>query len=216
MSSSPGYGDRLLTAPTWEPVSLKEAVSQCRVTQANDYDLLSFQISAAREYVEILTGRAIPQQRWEYTFDEFPGRQVDDYRPPTWRYGIFRVPRPPLITVDSVSYVGPEQSTQPFTYTVLSPSTDYMVDPNSEPGRLAPAPFTVWPATNPLAFQACKVQVTCGYASASLVPAKLKQAIRLLIAHLYEFRESATDVALSRIPEGLIAFASSAAPWEYH
>src|SRR5947209_7594397 len=115
---SPGYGDKLLTAPVWEPISLSEARSQCRVVDAaftaDDSDL-QFWIAAAREFVEVVTRRAIPQQSWELTLDQFPGRQVDDYRPPTWRYGIIRVPRPPLISVEAVSYVDPGQQTQPFS-----------------------------------------------------------------------------------------------------
>jgi uncharacterized phiE125 gp8 family phage protein len=216
MGMSPGYGDKILTPPSWEPVSLAEAKSQCRVvdTSVDDNDI-SFYITAAREFVETVTRRAIPQQQWELTMDEFPGRQVDDYRPPTWRYGIIRVPRPPLISVDLVQYVDPGQSTQPFTYTTLSSITDYQVDANTEPGRIAPAPFTVWPPTNPLAMQAVKVHFTAGWASANLVPARLKQGIRLLVGHLYENREAAIEVALKMIPAGLMAFITSAAHWEY-
>ncbi len=213
---TPGYGEKLLTAPTWEPIDLTAARSQCRVygQTIDDTDLL-FWITTAREYVETLTRRAIPQQQWELTTDAFPGRQVDDNRPPTWRYGIFRMPRPPLLSIDSVSYVSTDQQFQPFVYTTLSAVTDYQVDLNTEPGRLAPACYAVWPAANPLAFQAVKIHYTAGWSSASLVPARLKQAIRLVVGHLYVNREVSIEIALKCIPDGLRSFASSAAPWEY-
>lgn len=212
---TPSYGEALVTAPTWEPLTLAQAKAHCRVRHDRDNDLLSSLITAAREHVETVAMRAIPQQKWRYTCDQFPGRQVDDYRPPTWRYGILRLPRPPLQSVTLVAYVDPGQSTQPFTYTTLSAVTDYMVDTNTEPGRLAPAPFVVWPATNPLAFAAVKVEYVCGYASADLVPARLLQAVRLVVGHLYERREDAVEVALTRIPLGARAFIANAATGEY-
>ncbi len=212
---TPGYGDRILVAPTWEPVSLAEAKSQCRVRASIDDAWFSnILIPAAREFVETCTKRAIPQQQWEVSYDAFPGRQSDEYRPPTWRYGIIRMPRPPLISVESVSYISPEQFTPPFTYTTLAVS-QYMVDIRTEPGRVGPAPSVVWPATNPLVFQAVKVAFTAGWASADLVPARLKMAILLTIAHLYEYREAGLPKAIMLIPVGLRAFISASSTWEY-
>lgn len=216
MATSPGYGERLLVAPTWEPVTAGQIVAGSRLLYAEaDLATIAEYITAAREWVETRTHRALPQQQWQLTFDEFPGRQVDDYRPPTWRYGIVRLPRAPLISVDSVQYVDPGQSTQPFTYTTLSPTADYQVDTNTQPGRLAPAPFVVWPATNPLAMQAVRIAYTAGYASADLVPWRLKQGIRMLVAHLYENREGTAEVALQRVPFGIVSFITAAATWEY-
>jgi len=172
-------------------------------------------ILAAREYVETATKRKIAQQQWLLTVDEFPGRQVDDYRPPTWRYGIFRLPFPPLISVDQVQYIDPGVTGgQPFALTTLSP-TMWMFDNKTEPGRLAPAPFQVWPATNPLAFQAVQITFTCGFMSADFVPASLKLAIKLLAAHFYENREETREQAISRIPLGLRALISANSAHEY-
>jgi uncharacterized phiE125 gp8 family phage protein len=215
MAMSPGYGDKLITPPTWEPVSIAEVVNLLRIAGPDiDNGVVADCITDAREYVETVARRAIPQQQWELTFDQFPGRQVDDYRPPTWRYGIVRFPRPPLISVDKVEYVDPGQSTQPFVYTTLA-TDQYQTDTRTEPGRLAPAPFVVWPATNPLAMAGVRITFTAGYTQSSLVPGRLKRAIKMLAGHLYEHREATTEVAISRIPAGLAAFISSAATWEY-
>jgi uncharacterized phiE125 gp8 family phage protein len=215
MALSPGYGETLLTAPTWEPLTVSQVVSQSRLlAQEADAELIGAFITAAREWLEERTQRAIPQQQWEYSFDQFPGRQVDDYRPPTWRYGIFRLSRPPLISVDYVKYIADTANDPPFVYTTLA-TTEYQVDATTEPGRLAPAPYKVWPTTNALAMGAIKVGVTCGWPTADKVPARIKQALRLLVAHLHENREGTIEEALQALPYGIEAFASSCATWEY-
>lgn len=216
MAMSPGYGLKLLQAPTWEPVVPGDMVHHSRIAPVDiDNGVIAGYILTAREYVETATKRAIAQQQWLLTVDEFPGRQVDDYRPPTWRYGIFRLPFAPLISVDQVAYIDPGVSgAQPFALTIMTPD-EYQVDTYNEPGRLAPAPFKVWPATNPLAFQAVQITFTAGWATAALVPARIKQAIKLLAAHLYEHREATTEESLSKIPLGLAAMISSCGIHEY-
>jgi uncharacterized phiE125 gp8 family phage protein len=216
MGMSPGMGLKLVTAPTWEPVLVSDLANHSRIQGNNDTTngVVQAMILTAREYVETATRRKIAQQQWLLTVDEFPGRQVDDYRPPTWRYGIFRMPFPPLISVDQIQYVDPTQQTQPFTLTTLDPSK-YMVDTNTEPGRVAPAPYNVWPATNPLAFQAVQVTFTCGYANVGLVPPGIIHAIKLLAAHFYEHREATREQAISAIPLGLAALISSQSCHEY-
>lgn len=215
MGISPGFGLKQIAAPTWEPIDATFAKAHCRILNYDaDDTLIKGYITAAREYVEVLCKMALPQAQYQLTFEEFPGRQVDDYRPPTWRYGIIRMPIPPLVSIDLVEYVDPTQSTQPFTYTTL-PATGYQVDPNTQPGRVAPAPFLVWPATNPLAFAAVRVTFTCGFTTSDLVPSRLKQAIVMLVGHLYENRECTMEQALQKVPLSLIDFALAACPMEY-
>lgn len=216
MAMSPGMGLTLVTAPTWEPVQVSDVVNHARIQGNNDATngVVQAFIYAARDYIETATRRKIAQQQWLLSVDEFPGRQVDDYRPPTWRYGIFRLPFPPLISVDLVQYVDPTQQTQPFTLTTMDPSK-YMVDTSHEPGRLAPAPYNVWPTTNPLAFQAVQIKFTCGYTSVANVPPGITQAIKMLAAHFYEHREATREQAISAIPLGLAALISANSCHEY-
>lgn len=216
MAMSPGFGLKLLTPPTWTAVQVADLESHSRIlaTDANVGTIQGF-LDTAQDYVETASKRKIAQQQWLMTMDEFPGRQVDDYRPPTWRYGIFRLPFPPLISVDRVQYIDPTVSgAQPFPLTTLDPS-QYMWDANTEPGRLAPAPFVVWPVTNPLAFQAVQITFTVGYTSLANVPPGLIEAIKLLAAHLYEHREESTLDVLQRIPIGIRAMISANSAHEY-
>jgi uncharacterized phiE125 gp8 family phage protein len=217
MGLSPGYGLKLVTPPTWEPVVPADLEAHSRILTTDlDVGTVTGFLLAAREYVETAARRAIAQQQWLMSVDQFPGRQVDDARPPTWRYGIFRLPMPPLISVDLVQYVDPSISmqAQPFPLTTLAPSF-YQYDAYSEPGRLAPSPYNVWPATSPLAMQAVQVTFTCGWAAVNLVPQRIKQAILMLAAHLYEHRETTTEVALTKIPWGIQQWISSCSAKEY-
>lgn len=209
---SQSYGDRQLVAPTWEPVTLAQAERQCRVRPGRDSDFLTELIQIARAWAEVKSERAIPQQRWELTMDMFPGIRPDDARPSGWRYGIIRPPRAPLISVESVEYIAPPETT--LTYLTLA-TTEYQVDTNTEPGRIAPAPNKVWPSTNPLSFAAVRVRYTCGYASIDLVPPQLRQGIRLVVAHLYEHRGEAVDVTLQHVPLGIVSMITSASTWCY-
>jgi uncharacterized phiE125 gp8 family phage protein len=209
------HGEIISSPPAWEPVTLAEMKSHLRIIgQDGDNDYINYCITAAREYVEAVTKRAIPQQTIVATWDAFPGRQIDDYRPPGWRYGIIRLPRPPLQSVVAVEYYAANQGNMPLVYTTLS-ATEYQVDATSEPGRLAPAPNKVWPPTTPLALAAVRVTFICGWPSASEVPSRIKQAIKLIAGHIYDHREDSVEVALTRIPTGMRAFAAAAAPWSY-
>lgn len=220
MGMSPGYGLKLLTPPSFEPVTAADMGDHSRVIGNDDLTngVMDGFILAARDHVETMTKRKIAEQQWLLTVDAFPGRQVDDYRPPTWRYGIFRMPFAPLVSVDSVKFVAPDVlGAQPFPLTTLDPSL-YMVDTNTEPGRLAPAPYQVWPVTNPLAMQAVQVTFTCGYPDLDTLKIRkpgLILATKLLAAHFYEHREETTELALKRIPLGLKALISANSAHEY-
>ena len=216
MATSPGFGLKLLVAPTWQPVYPDVLETYARSFGNDDVanGVMSGLIAAAQEYVEAQTGRKFGVQQWLLTCDEFPGRQVDDYRPPTWRYGIFRLPFSPLISVDLVQYVDPSVTGgQPFPLTTLDPS-QYQYDANTEPGRLAPSPYNVWPATSPLAMQAVQVTFTCGH-TASNVPLAAVQAVKAVATHLYDNRKVTTEKALARLPYGLKAMVHACSTEEY-
>lgn len=67
---------------------------------------------------------------------------------------------------------------------------DYLVDMKSEPGRIALNYGEVWPSTTLRPANGVCVVFEAGYgAIASTVPKKVRQAILLLVSHLYENRE---------------------------
>lgn len=214
MATSPGFGLKLLVAPVWQPILAADMQGVARVYGNDDITngVMQAFVDAAQAYVENQTRLKFGSQQWLLTCDEFPGRQVDDYRPPTWRYGIFRLPFSPLISVDMVQYVDPGVTGgQPFPLTTLDASK-YQYDANTQPGRLAPSPYNVWPVTNPLAMQAVQITFTCGVVTAT---EDMKQAIRMVAAHFYDNRSATRKEQIRTIPLGVRAMVHNCAVEEY-
>ena len=67
---------------------------------------------------------------------------------------------------------------------------DYLFDSKSEPGRLALNYGETWPSTTLRPANGVCVSFIAGYGAASTVPRAIKQAMLLIIGHLYENREA--------------------------
>lgn len=160
-------------APGTEPVSTADAKSWMRVDLSDDNDLIDFLIAAARERLEEDAGRSLITQTWELKLDRFPSSDLT----------AIVLPRPPLISVSSITYVDEDGDTQTWS------SAEYDVDANSEPGRITPAYNYTWPSTRDQA-NAVTITFVAGYGAASAVPKKILAAIKFLAAHWYEHRES--------------------------
>lgn len=136
-------------------------------------DLLNALITTARQYAEGFQRKAFVTQTWELWLDAFPNK---DY---------IKIPLPPLQSVTSVKYYDTSDTEATFS------SGDYFVDTKSEPGRVALNYGETWPTTALRPANGVCVTFVAGYGdAASDVPKKVKQAMLLLIGHLYEHRES--------------------------
>ena len=168
----------LKTAPAEEPVTLAEAKIQLHMDSdvTTEDALVTSIIVAARQYVESFTGRALVTQTWYAYLDEFP---CDDF---------VELPFGELQSVTSVKtkdYQGDE--------TTLTVTTQYLVDSESEPGRIV-LPYSVsWPSLDPYPFNPITIEFICGYGGASAVPDSLKHAIKLMVGDLYKNRETRLD-----------------------
>jgi uncharacterized phiE125 gp8 family phage protein len=164
----------LVTPPASEPIALQEAKEHCRIDGTDEDALMAGLITAARDYVENVTGRQLVTATWDLTLDRFP----------CWPYAI-DMPRAPLQSVTSISYVdtdGHTQTVSSATYVVSAPA-----GATAERGRISLAYSQVWP---PTLWQANVVTVrfVAGYGNADAVPQALKQAMLLGIGHWYENR----------------------------
>jgi uncharacterized phiE125 gp8 family phage protein len=110
------------------------------------------------------------------------------------------VPRPPLISVSSITYVDGNGTTQTLS------AAAYKVDTDSEPGRITPAYGYCWPTTR-AEINAIAITYVAGYATRAAVPASIKQAMLLLIGHWYENREAVGQVG------GTVAMAVESLLW---
>lgn len=186
----------LTTAPTLEPISLDEAKVQCRRGQVTDEDaLIDSLIGAAREWIEAVTNRALLDQVWTLTLEDFP---PDD---------VIVLPRPPLLSVTSVQYVDTAGATQTWA------SSNYQVQkpggPYAERGRIQPKFTLIPPVVQPDTLDAVIVLFRAGYGtSVESVPRPIRQALGMLVAHLYENRsavELGAGLGFQEMPFGVKA-----------
>ncbi len=188
----PGYATTLVTPPDEEPITLGDEKLHARLDASDEDVLIESYVTAARVYAERYTGRAFITQTWNLKLDDFPAQRSDTIG---WRMlgnPIF-LPNPPLSSVVSITYIDDDGTTQTWA------SSNYDVDTDSEPGRVALAFDKTYPSTRG-DIHAVTVQFIAGYGNASTVPDPLKEAIRQLVLDMYENREARTPVRMSDNP----------------
>jgi uncharacterized phiE125 gp8 family phage protein len=160
----------LAAAPAIEPVSIAEAKTHLRLDHADDDGLLSSLILTSRLHIETALGLALITQSWSYFRDAWPAADTVEL---------------PIRPVSAITAIRVYDAAD--VATVLLPST-YSVDASGNPARLA----LKSPATPPKpgrALNGIEIAFTAGFgATAASVPAPLRQAILLLVAHWYEHR----------------------------
>jgi len=174
----------LTSAPSVEPISLADAKAHLRIDADDEDALLTSLIATARTHLERTLGLALITQGWSYYLDHWP------------RSGTVALPVRPVQAVNAVKVhdaIG--------GVTTLDESA-YAVDALSQPGRLV-----VMAALPPVAtrqLNAFEIDFTAGYGDeAEDVPAPIRQALLLLVAHWFErrepvsFNEGAAEVPMS-------------------
>ena len=157
----------LLSGPAVEPLSLDDAKAFLKVETSDDDDVIAALIAGARIHVEAQTRRALVTQSWRLIRDAWPAD------------GVPILPAP-LRSVSAVRVYRFDGSTQ-------------TIDSGSYDSDLSAAPAVLWFKTPPPApgrvVAGIEIDIIAGYGdTAADVPADLRQAIRLLVAHWYENR----------------------------
>lgn len=156
------YGIAVVSAPAEEPLHLEEARNHLRLTQtADDHELRSIWIPAARIAVEKYLGEAIVTQTLKVTLDEFPSSVIE-------------LPVGPVQSVSSVKYYDANNTLQTLSSAV------YQLDATRRPARLAPVYNEVWPTTY-ARFAAVEITAVVGRGSRVNVSASIKAAMLLTI-----------------------------------
>ena len=150
---------------------------------AVDDDYIEELITAAREYIEELTVRAIGSQKWKMLMDDFP---ADDS---------IEILFPPLTEVDSVTYINSSGVSATMS---ASDSNGYIVDTNSEPGRIFMSYGGSWPSFTAYPHNAVEIIFTCGYTSTT-IPKRTKDAILKTIGLMHRYRDGIPPDALKAI-----------------
>lgn len=171
-------------APARNAVTLADARRQCRVdVNDHDADLLRL-IETAIAQVENDTRRGLITQTWQARFDAFADA--------------LELPRGPLQAVDSVEYLDADGAEQTLA------ADQYRHESWRVPGRVTPAHGVIWPCTQAVG-GAVTVTYQVGFGDApESVPAPLRAAALLLVAHWFENREVSTAApgGLNEIPRG--------------
>lgn len=173
----------LTSGPATEPVTVAEAKAHLRIDSAAEDLLLASLIITSRLQIEAGLGLALITQVWRETRDALPCN------------GVIELPLSPVKSVDLVRIV-----TADGTWSVLPPSA-YDVDTASRPARVVRAATAVWPIPGRVA-NGVEITFTAGFgAHGGDVPAPLKQALLMLVAHWYEHRDpSEIGTAADGIP----------------
>lgn len=158
-----------------EPVTLHEAKDHLRVDLGNDDTLITEMITAARQWGEQITRRALMTQTWELKRDWFPPDRVP-----------LVIPLPPLQSVTSVIYIDEDGASQTWAntnYTVETPSGDAPVK-----GRIIPNFEVDYPETQRIE-NAVTVQFVAGYGDDPPdVPRAIRNAMLTHLTQLYDLR----------------------------
>lgn len=153
-------------------------------TSAED-SLLTAIIQASREYVEDLLSRKLLTQTWDYYLDDWPHDRPEQH----YRYGQKRAIDIPFGNLQSVTTVAYKDAAG--TTTTLTENTDYYVEKNGEMcGRVVRPYGMPWPLVMLWPSQPIAIRFICGWASAALIPGKIKSAMLMIAADLYANREA--------------------------
>jgi uncharacterized phiE125 gp8 family phage protein len=156
-----------IEGPPVEPISLSEMKDYLRLDDDAQDELVTGLIRAARLMVEAASRRILIEQRWRVVLDRWPkdGRVV--------------LPISPVLAVDSI--VVSDASGAVTELPADSFELDRLGDPPSIVVTDAPAPGK--------ARNGISIELRAGYSPApDAVPATLKLAIKILVAHWFENR----------------------------
>ena len=182
---------KLISPSAIEPISLGDAKAHLRVDTSDEDAYIGRLIEVARIIVERTLGRALINQSWAYYLDAWPeGRYI-------------AIPLPPLQSVDVVTVYDKDDQAQ-----ILS--TDlYGVDLYTEPGRLVRKGNGVWTAPGRPS-SGIEIQFTAGFGAVETdVPAPLRQAILVSVAHWFETREPLETLDGNALPHTVEALLAS-------
>ena len=179
-----------LTPPAVTPISLTEAKAHLRVTHTDDDTAITALIDAATARLDArhgVLGRALITQSWRLRIDRFPV---------CWPYAI-DLPFPPLQSVQALKYLDSDGAEQTLA------TSEYTVETSQFVGRVLLGYGKSWPSIR-CTPGAVRLEFTAGFGAAgSNVPMPVRQAMLLLVGHLYATRDE--DAPMPRAVEALLS-----------
>ena len=198
-----------------EPVSLGELKAHLRFENTAEDDLIADLGKAARQYAETVTGLQLIAATYTWKLDSFGQREGQSWQRWGERFGyggkedFLVVPRPPLVSVQSITYADSLNADQTFD------ASYYAADTTSRPGRIYLVPYNIWPVTFARA-NAISIAFTAGYATAAAVPSSIKTAIKMLASHWFETRRAVSDKPYSTVPMAVESLLRAESTGQYY
>ena len=210
------------SAPACEPITLDEAKSHLRIETSDEDALIQSLILTSRLHIEVALGIALITQQWSCFFDRWPAALSARNTPmqpvgavysvpdSTARHyaltDVMALPLSPIKSVDAVRVYA-----QDGTFVTL-PLNGFTFDLISRNPRVIRNQETTTP-TPGRRLNGIEIAVTCGFgAQPSDIPAPIRQALLLLVAHWYEHR----DPGEIGTPEARVPAAISSLLCPYH
>lgn len=159
------YNDRIIARSTLRAVTLDQVRDYLSIISTSDDEKITRLLDAAIDYVEGQTGVAMLRQTREVVFDEFDSS--------------LRLPRAPLVSVDSVKYLDANFAEQTVD------QSSYYVDTASVPGAVVFKPSFSLPVLAS-AGGAVRVRYVCGPDTIDLSSRDLPLAVMQLVRHWYD------------------------------
>lgn len=167
--------------PTFEPITLEQAKHQCGLDGGDYHDLfLGELIQTARETVERDASLALCTGTYTRKFTEWG-----------WRDWLELADLQPITAITSIAYVD-------TTGTVTTwGASNYSLDVYGKAPSILLAYDSVWPTLRG-DINGITVTATAGYASQALIPARARQAVKLLVGHWFVNRETVLTGTISK------------------
>lgn len=169
-------------APAANPITLDEVKAQLRVTSSDEDTHINSLIAAAVSYVDGtgVLGRAMITQDWAQWVSASPGP--------------VRLLIGPVQELVSVQYYDTDNAIQTATL------SDFELRLAGDFSTILPKSGKSWPASYSRS-DAIKITYRAGFGDTGTdVPAGVRLALIMLVAHWYENREAATDAPIHSLP----------------
>lgn len=175
------YDLQVLTPPAELPLTLEQVKDHLRVDGTTEDALLTALIGAATEHVQNITNRQLMRATYRLFLDRLPSSVP--------------LPRPPFAHITSITAIDENGQEAVFEET-------YYTTSELEHATIRGVLDSGWYAST---YKDIVIEYEAGYEDATKVPEAIKQAMLLIIGHLYENREDKTD----RFPKASDALLSS-------
>jgi uncharacterized phiE125 gp8 family phage protein len=179
------------------PIAVDYARRHIRGIASEEDDLIQGWIHAAAQYFEEQTGRPIMRSTWAYWLEAFPVATS------------IELPRPPLVSVESVQYIGSDGSFSDWVDGSPSTALWEVVAPegiHARRGWITPIGSGVWPTPGLIVPGAVRIAFTAGYAeTAADVPDLIKAALLMIVGSFDQFRSEqhfSTGARVEEVPFG--------------